>query len=179
MARYEHIPIYKATFDLACEAERAVRAFSRYNKYTLWTDLRDRSRALVDTVIKASGGGTWREPRGFAPVTVRLARPVLFVPSRPCAPASPPDRHEASGSLFWPNLPQDGSLPDRSCTMKRTLARILHLAHVTAVAVLVLGVASPLQAQTGNIDPTQRHSWGENAGWLDLRPLFGLSLIHI
>ena len=55
MARYEHLPIYKATFDLACEAERAVRAFSRYNKYTLGTDLRNRARALVDSVIEANG----------------------------------------------------------------------------------------------------------------------------
>jgi len=55
MARYEHLPIYKAAFDLACEAERAVRAFSRYNKYTLGTDLRNRARALVDSVIEANG----------------------------------------------------------------------------------------------------------------------------
>ena len=55
MARYEHLPIYKAAFDLACEAERAVRAFSRYNKYTLGTDLRQKARGLVDTVVEANG----------------------------------------------------------------------------------------------------------------------------
>lgn len=60
MARYEHLPIYKAAFDLACEAERAVRAFSRYNKYTLGTDLRQKARGLVDTVVEANGSADRR-----------------------------------------------------------------------------------------------------------------------
>jgi hypothetical protein len=49
--------------------------------------------------------------------------------------------------------------------MTRTLARTVLLA--------VLLAASVLQAQPGNIDPSQRHAWAENAGWLDFRPAFG------
>ena len=40
MARYEHLPIYKEAFDLALYFEKTVRGMSRYDKYTLGTDLR-------------------------------------------------------------------------------------------------------------------------------------------
>lgn len=40
------------------------------------------------------------------------------------------------------------------------------------VAVLLLG-ATRLSAQVGNIDPSQRNAWMENAGWLDFGPLGG------
>ena len=40
MAQYEHLPIYKKTMDLAVYIENLVRGFSRYNKYTLGTELR-------------------------------------------------------------------------------------------------------------------------------------------
>lgn len=35
MARYEHLPIYKQTMDVAVHFERVVAGFSRYHKYTL------------------------------------------------------------------------------------------------------------------------------------------------
>jgi hypothetical protein len=35
MARYEHLPIYKAAMDLTVYIEQVVRNFSRYHKYTL------------------------------------------------------------------------------------------------------------------------------------------------
>ncbi len=49
--------------------------------------------------------------------------------------------------------------------MRRSLASSLLLAGLVAAPVL--------QAQTGNIDPAQRHVWAENAGWLDFRPAYG------
>jgi hypothetical protein len=49
--------------------------------------------------------------------------------------------------------------------MKRILLAVVGLATVVS--------APALQAQTGNIDPSQRHAWAENAGWLDFRPVFG------
>ncbi len=52
--------------------------------------------------------------------------------------------------------------------MRRTGTRVLLLA--AAVAAMAVLAAPALQAQTGNIDPTQQYAWGENAGWFDLRP---------
>jgi len=40
MARTEHLPIYKASYDL----EHVVHGLSRYHKYALGTDLRDAAR---------------------------------------------------------------------------------------------------------------------------------------
>ena len=54
MARYEHLPIYKTAVDLAVYIEQVVRNFSRYNKYTLGSDLRQQSRELVTLIIRAN-----------------------------------------------------------------------------------------------------------------------------
>jgi hypothetical protein len=44
MARYEHLPIYKQAMDLTVYFEKIVKNFSRYNKYTLGSELRTVSR---------------------------------------------------------------------------------------------------------------------------------------
>ncbi len=44
---------------------------------------------------------------------------------------------------------------------------------LTSLAVAIVALAPSLEAQTGNIDPNERHAWAENAGWLDFRPVFG------
>jgi hypothetical protein len=54
MARYEHLPIYKTAMDLTVYLEQVVRNFSRYHKYTLGSDLRQQSRELVLTIIRAN-----------------------------------------------------------------------------------------------------------------------------
>ncbi len=54
MARYEHLPIYKAAFDLNVYVEQIVRHFSRYHKYTLGTELRNRARTLVQLIVRAN-----------------------------------------------------------------------------------------------------------------------------
>jgi hypothetical protein len=54
MARYEHLPIYKKAFDLAVHFEKVAAGFSRYHKYTLGTELRNRSRDIVLLIIKAN-----------------------------------------------------------------------------------------------------------------------------
>jgi hypothetical protein len=40
MARSEHLPIYKKAMEIALYFEQIVRNFSRYNKYTIGSDLR-------------------------------------------------------------------------------------------------------------------------------------------
>lgn len=54
MARYEHLSIYKAAFDLNVYLEQIVRHFSRYHKYTLGTELRERARYLVQLIMRAN-----------------------------------------------------------------------------------------------------------------------------
>ncbi len=54
MARYEHLPIYKKSFDLTVHLEKVVAGFSRYHKYTLGTELRNCSRNVVLNIIQAN-----------------------------------------------------------------------------------------------------------------------------
>ena len=54
MARYEHLPIYKRTFALVKYFDQIVRNFSRYNKYTYGTELRNLSREVLKEIIRAN-----------------------------------------------------------------------------------------------------------------------------
>ncbi len=54
MARYEHLPIFRDAYDLAVHIERIVRNFSRYHKYTLDADLRNKSREILEKIVKAN-----------------------------------------------------------------------------------------------------------------------------
>ena len=54
MARYEHLPIFREAYDLAVHIEKIVRNFSRYHKYTLGTDLREKSRIVMERIVKAN-----------------------------------------------------------------------------------------------------------------------------
>ena len=53
MARYEHLPIYKAALDAAVHFEKVVAGFSRYHKYTLGTELRHARQAV--TLVNETG----------------------------------------------------------------------------------------------------------------------------
>jgi len=63
MARYEHLPIYKAALDLTVHLEKLVAGFSRYHKYTLGTEMREGSRALLMQVLKANNAGNANQRR--------------------------------------------------------------------------------------------------------------------
>ncbi len=54
MARYEHLPIFRAAYDLTVHIEKIARNFSRYHKYTLGTDLRNKSRGILEKIIEAN-----------------------------------------------------------------------------------------------------------------------------
>ena len=54
MAQYEHLPIYKAAFDLVVYLEKVVSKFSRYNKYTHGKALRDIAREIVILIVRAN-----------------------------------------------------------------------------------------------------------------------------
>jgi hypothetical protein len=51
MAKYEHLPIYKASFDLLLYFEQIVKNFSRYNKYTHGSSLRNTAREMIILII--------------------------------------------------------------------------------------------------------------------------------
>jgi len=57
MAQYEHLPIYKAAFDLQIYFEGIVRNFSRYHKYTHGTALRNLAREVVMLIVRANNCG--------------------------------------------------------------------------------------------------------------------------
>jgi hypothetical protein len=54
MAWYEHLPIYKKAMNLTIYFEKVVRSFSRYHKYTMGSELREKSREIVGLIIKAN-----------------------------------------------------------------------------------------------------------------------------
>jgi hypothetical protein len=54
MAQYEHLPIYKSAMDVAVYFERTVKNFSRYHKYTLGSELRALSRAIIKQIVQAN-----------------------------------------------------------------------------------------------------------------------------
>lgn len=58
MARFEHLPIYKAALDLTVQLELLVAGFSRYHKYTLGSEMRNASRAVLHQVLKANNAGS-------------------------------------------------------------------------------------------------------------------------
>ena len=65
MARYEHLPIYKQAMEVAVYFEKIVAGFSRYHKYTLGTELRNKSREVVVLIIKANSAAE-RQPELLA-----------------------------------------------------------------------------------------------------------------
>jgi hypothetical protein len=54
MARYEHLPIYQKAMEMAVYLQNMVKNFSRYNKYSIGTDLRDLSRKILILIIRAN-----------------------------------------------------------------------------------------------------------------------------
>jgi len=58
MARYEHLPIYKAALDMTVHFEGLVAGFSRYHKHTLRTELRESSRGVLQQVLRANNAAT-------------------------------------------------------------------------------------------------------------------------
>jgi hypothetical protein len=54
MAQAEHLPIYKASYDLCPYLEQVVRGFARYHKYSLGADLRDGARRVLKLVVRAN-----------------------------------------------------------------------------------------------------------------------------
>jgi hypothetical protein len=51
MAYTEHLPIYKAAYDLCLWLEQVVRGFPRHHKYAIGSGLREGSRRILRLVV--------------------------------------------------------------------------------------------------------------------------------
>jgi arginyl-tRNA--protein-N-Asp/Glu arginylyltransferase len=58
MARYDHLPIYKQALELLVYIEQIVKGFSRYNKYTIGTRLRETCWDVTVLIVKANNQPT-------------------------------------------------------------------------------------------------------------------------
>jgi hypothetical protein len=92
VARYEHLPIYKKAMDLTIYFEKIVRNFSRYNKYTLGSELREKSREIVGLIIKANSTTVkrpllleLRERLEGLKVLIRICKEVKAFITSPCS----------------------------------------------------------------------------------------------
>jgi hypothetical protein len=88
VARAEHLPIYKRSYDLCLHLEQVVRGFSRYHKYTLGADLRDGARRVLKLIVRANAGRDRvplllevREEVEQLKVVLRLCQDVKAFPS--------------------------------------------------------------------------------------------------
>jgi hypothetical protein len=54
MAQFEHLPIYKRSYDLCLYLEQVVRGFSRYHKYLLGAELREGARRVLKLIVRAN-----------------------------------------------------------------------------------------------------------------------------
>jgi hypothetical protein len=81
MARHEHLPIYKAALDMTVHFEKLVAGFSRYYKYTLGTELREGSRAVLQQVLRANNAAT-REQRAAELLVLRDRIEALLLAMR-------------------------------------------------------------------------------------------------
>ncbi len=81
MARYEHLPIYKAALDMTVHFEKLVAGFSRYHKYSLGTELREASRGVLMHVSHANNAGT-REQRAIELLVLRDRIDALLLAMR-------------------------------------------------------------------------------------------------
>jgi hypothetical protein len=57
MARSEHLPIYKASYDLCLHLEHGVAGFSRQHRYGIGADMRAASRRVLRGVVRANSAG--------------------------------------------------------------------------------------------------------------------------
>ncbi len=88
MAQYEHLPIYKKAYELALYFENIVRNFSRYHKYTIGAELREKSREALQLIRRANNAADkvpWleqlRERLEDLKLTVRLCKDLKAFPN--------------------------------------------------------------------------------------------------
>jgi len=64
MAQYQHLPIYKLTYDLLLRIMQVTKNFPREYKYTLGQKLKDEVIELIVLIYKANSARDRRAPFG-------------------------------------------------------------------------------------------------------------------
>ena len=54
MVMYEHLPIYKASYDLTLQLFHVIKRFPKDLKYTLWEQIKKDSLLLISSIYKAN-----------------------------------------------------------------------------------------------------------------------------
>ena len=78
MARYEHLPIYKAAMDLGVYLEGMVHNFSRYYKYTTGQELRNLAREIIKLIIRANSARDKSDILSELVIQCEMLKTMLF-----------------------------------------------------------------------------------------------------
>ena len=54
MAKYEHLPIYKKAMELSVYTHNIVQNFSRNNKYSIGTDMRQQTFEIIRLIVRVN-----------------------------------------------------------------------------------------------------------------------------
>jgi hypothetical protein len=54
MARYDHLPLFKAAYDLSLDAYKITRNFSREYKYTIGERIKNATHEIMDLIMEAN-----------------------------------------------------------------------------------------------------------------------------
>lgn len=89
MAQYEHLPIYKQTYDILLRIMTATKEFPREYKYTLGQKLKDEVMELVVLIYRANSAGDKQahvaqivERVQVIQLMIRLAHDIRILPRR-------------------------------------------------------------------------------------------------
>ncbi len=87
MARYEHLPIFKKSYDLALFSERLIKDFSRYHKYGIGQEIGASARSILLSIVginntedKLPGLDELRLQLAKMQILVRLAKDMKALP---------------------------------------------------------------------------------------------------
>ena len=64
MARYEHLPIWRAAMDLALGLEQAAAGFPRVHRYALGAELRRSAQQVLGGVMRCARARAWAREAG-------------------------------------------------------------------------------------------------------------------
>ena len=78
MARYEHLPIYKAAMNMGFYLEGMVHSFSRYHKYTIGQELRNLAREIIKLIIRANSTRDKSDVLSELVVQCEMLKTMLF-----------------------------------------------------------------------------------------------------
>lgn len=79
MTKYEYLPIFKSAMDLALEMEKTVRNMSRYDKYEIRTELRERYLALLSFILQSNSTDKIKEILEEIRITMEELKQLLFL----------------------------------------------------------------------------------------------------